>query len=551
MEGNAERCPPTKSVEETAKTIEVTKPKEKGELAKKSAEKLQPKSERQQKFEERLRGTAWKVTKVDTLPSYRPALDIEKAAYADRSDAAAENAGLKRTYDEQGKLIKTEMVDTTDYKATLELGGKEFNKKLPFEVRQYAKSLSFSGPNIALSNVLIAPDGSVNLAKMSIRVSDRDYGASATQNLEDICKNVLKLENNMLTPKALQNMEKATIEWYSQQSAMHLDDSSIKNAHEKASDAYQKGVDEDIKKMSDKWVTIGKKGFIADRNDLSTVDKVNDKNGHGIVWNNIAKSSFYYSNGVISEAERHEGINYSVKVYMDLASGNIGKVVLNKSKKNEAGLIPSQENMQEAESEELTKKFAGRPISEANLYAIKSGLKRVIEDVPVAKKKEQEERDEKAQREKENEDRKKQEERGKVGERMQSVFDNWTKILEASLVLDFATRENRTVGRIDQDKDQYGFIWGFKKYNDEKKEYTHFTLKAEVDLKTGKFKSFELRTKKELSVGLDSDKEKVLGDAAADLNGIFAGKDLSKEVVADLFKRIDDISDERMKAEKK
>lgn len=550
MEGNAERCPPTKPVKEAAKINEAKEPKEKRELAKKTTEKLPPKSERQQKFEERLKGTAWKITKVDTMPSYRPARDVEKAAYADLSDAAAEKAGLKRTYNEQGKLIKTEIADTTDHKATLELGGKEFTNKLPFEVRQYAKSLNFSGPNIALSNILIASDGSANVAKMSLRVSDRDYEPSVTQNLENMCKNVLKLENNMLTPKALQNMEKAAIEWYSQQSAMHLDDTSIKDAQEKASDSYQKGVEEDIKRMSDKWVATGKEAFIASGvNDASTVSKVNDKNGHGIVWSNIANSFLY--DGRMTLGGSDDITNFSVKVYIDLASGNIGKVVLNKSKKNEAGLIPSQENMQEAESEELTKNFAGRPVSVANLLAIKSGLKEVIKDVPVAKKKEQEERDEKAQSEKDNEDRKKQEERGKVVERMQSVFDNWTRILEASSVLDFATKESLTVGSIDQGKEQYGFIWGFKKYNDDKKEYTHFTLKAEVDLKTGKFKNFELRTKKELSVGLDSDKEKVLGSAAADLNGIFVGKDLSKEVVADLADKIDSISDERMKAEKK
>lgn len=391
----SEKCPPQIKIDTSEKCLPPSKTKE--SIAQKNtpkpSEKLVAKSERQQKFEERLKGTAWKVTKVDTLPSYRPALDIEKAAYADLSDAAAEKMGLKRTYNEQGKLIKTEMADTTDHKATLELGGKEFNNKLPSEVRQYAKSLNFSGPNIALRNILIAPDGSVNVAKMSLRVSDRDYEASATQNLENMCKNVLKLENNMLTPKALQNMEKAAIEWYSQQSAMHLDDTSIKDAQEKASDSYQKGVEGDIKRISDKWVAIGKEAFIASRmNDASTVSKVNDKNGHGIVWSNIANSCLYDGRMTISRGEH--GVNYSVKVYIDLASGNIGKVVLSKSKENEAGLIPSQENTQEAESQELTKRFAGKSILE--LHGIKDGLGKVIEDVPAVKKKEQEERDKKS-----------------------------------------------------------------------------------------------------------------------------------------------------------
>lgn len=539
----SEKCPPT------SKPIDpVEAPKAKESIAQKnkpkSSEKLVAKSERQQKFEERLKGTAWKVTEVDTLPSYRPALDIEKAAYADLSDAAAEKMGLKRTYNEQGKLIKTEMADTTDHKATLELGGKEFSNKLPSEVRQYAKSLNFSGPNIVLRNILIAPDGSVNVAKMSLRVSDRDYGASATKNLENMCKNVLKLENNMLTPKALQNMEKAAIEWYSQQSAMHLDDTSIKDAQEKASDAYQKGVEEDIKRISDKWVAIGKGELIASRmNDASTVSKVNDKNGHGIVWSNIANS--YLDDGRVTLGGSDNITNYSVKVYIDLASGNIGKVVLNKSKKNEAGLISSQENIQEAESQELTKRFAGKSILE--LHGIKEGLRKVIEDVPAAKKKEQEERDKKAQSEKDNEDREKQEERKKVGEKMQSVFDNWKKIIEASASLPFAVRENLVVGRIGQNKEQYGFIWSFHKYNSERKDYTHFTLRAEVNLNTGRFKNFELRRKKELSVSLDSDKVRILGEESTDLNGIFVGKYLSKEVVGDLSEKINDISDEQIK----
>lgn len=493
----------------------------------KAPEKLPPKSERLQKFEERLKGTAWKVAKVDATPTYRLATEIEKKAYANLSDVAAEKKGLKRTYNEKGGLIATEIAETTDHKVTLELGGKEFNAKLPIEVRQYMKSLGFTGPHITFSNVLIDADGAADIVNMNLHVSDRDHGVSAVKDLEESCKKAIRFENVMLTPKALQNMEKVAIEWYSQQCAMHLDDTTVKKVYEKADKGYQAGVEKDINALTDKWVGMGKKAFIAekrypeDKSDQSTVNKIKDKNGNGIAWNNIMKSNFY-GNGL---HDSHDGMDYGMKVYLDLATGNIGKVVLTKFQQNTAGLTPGQESVQAAESERLTSIFRGKSISEESLASMKGSLPGVIKDTPEEERKKQSKNEEIARQAKDVKVRQEDEQYNEQKGKRDIILKNWESVLVAGL-----EDSSVVVGELEPGTDKYGFTWSFVEKN------SSYTLKAEIDLKTGKFKKMSLSKKEGSPMGLNNLNEKALSDASTRLSGIFEGKKLSQETVEDLEK---------------
>lgn len=504
--GNPEKCPVPSQNENDKEGKAAKSPQKANEkLGPKQSPKKAPeaplvKSERQKKLEERLKGTAWRVKNIDTAPTYRTALDIERKAYDSLSDSAAEKKGLRRIYNEKGELIRAEIAETLDHKMTIELGGEFFTKKLPIEVRQYMKSLGFSGPHITVSNIFVAEDGSLDLKKMVLRVSDRDH-SKATKELEDTCRQIIQREDGMLTPKALRYMEKGAIEWYTQQTAVHLDIGMSQKETEKADKVYFSGVEKDIESIIGTWEKAAKNELLGeyngylDKNVLngSTVSRIKDGNGYGIEWKN-----FQMFHG--------DPKRYSMKIYADLATGRIGKIQIFEIVTNHNGLISKYQREATFGSRMLTGEYKGKPLVDM-LHSLETtfrGIKKLVWELEG-----EEERDEK----------------------LQKVFSEWRKIWkrgESMYALPRINVPRVKVGRLSEG--EYGIeSLDFIVTN----EY-EFSIRIEIDITTGKFKNIYITSQNTKPMGIYEGKEEV--DSTM-LTSIFRGKKISTESISDIVEQ--------------
>lgn len=364
MPENSERCP--------KRTEAVEKPVENKLKKPRLAEKL-PKSERLTNLEDRLKGTAWRIENVDTKPTYRPATDLERTKYANLSDKKAEAKGIIRRYDEQGVLYATEILETTDHKVTLELGGETFVSGLPKDVKDYMKSVDkTNGPYMRLSNILVADDGSVDPGGLELRVTDRDYPlTSYTPDLERACKKVIADEHG-LTSKTFARLEKTAIQFYQEQTATSLGAPDIeeweknkKGEDDEKNRAISQGKQEiersKIDRILSNWVTLAHN--VLGGNSRTFYDS---QVGYGIAWNHI---DTHEATGVRTA--------YNLRIQIDISTGVIGKIEFSRLQlRNTLSLADSNSKRSRTadvlpdESERITSIHGGKKLSAEVLWDI-------------------------------------------------------------------------------------------------------------------------------------------------------------------------------------
>lgn len=383
MPEKMEMCPcPPKKTETIKKAPEKSKNKPQQQV-----EKF-PKSERLQNLEGRLKETAWRIVGVDTNPTYRPASPSEKTKYANLSDKAAEAKGVIRRYDEQGALFATEILETTDHKVTLELGGKTFIDGLPKATRDYMKSVGkANGPYIRLSNILVAADGSVDPTAIKIRVTDKDYSlTSYVDDLEQACKGIISEEHG-LTPKAFTEMEKIASQFYQEQTAIDINATDIEEWEKlkkvERDEKAQKANDEEQEKTKKTINQILSNWFRLAHNALgSYVQAFHDEGvGYGVSWNLYDGDLQKVMPSVTTDQEgklkniieiMKLGVKYDLKIYIDLSAATIGKIefyTTNSSPK--LGLTDVKKNLNKDGSQTMTSIFQGKRLSYEVLMDIK------------------------------------------------------------------------------------------------------------------------------------------------------------------------------------
>lgn len=396
----SKRCPQppeassTESKEKPPKESLVQKNKpRKPEEKEVKPEKVPEKYPRQQELEKRFKGTAWKVTDINTVPVYRPITLVEKIKYADLSDAAAAAKGIVRKYDEKGKLVTTEIVENDDHEMTLELGGDELKKKLPKEVKDFMKAVDIqSGPYVNIHGVRVAADGSADLSKVRIRATDRDYPVESyiykqekyavtreptlayTQDLEDRCRKILAEEG--LTQASLAKMEKTAIELYQQQSAIRLDSQMGKDALDR-----DKAVKEERSELLTQWQEKNNRSY------GKQVEKITDnwvKMAKKVLGSNVSKFVNFEGNNwrcslvwsvAIKDMEKH-GDKYRVYIDIDINDGSIKDFETQYLKKSEGLVRETYTNFVPHEMDIGI--FRGKIISKEVLHDVKDKFVTVI-----------------------------------------------------------------------------------------------------------------------------------------------------------------------------
>lgn len=338
----------------------------------KAPEKLQPKLPRLQIMERGLKGTSWKVTKVDTAPSYKRitagGFEVMIAALDDKKLA---EKGIRKLYDKEGVFKGAEGVDNVSHKMTLDVGGASFMNRLPNDTRKFVES-AVGNKGLAALEIYIDDNGVIDVSRLKFKMSDalRNLDPNEVNRVEREIMDILTAKKE-LSPDAniFKKVEEKISDLCLFLGKVQLD--------RKGSEAYDKGVTNDITRVTNRWVELVRTTY-ADSLKGSSIHKI-ESTGKGY--------------GVSVKLDSGS----TLELYLDLASGTIGEFKLigkkpatpRTSPRTSVGLIPDAERKnpadaakaEEAKRGELSlleklSPFVGKKISEETLGDIGTTLSR-------------------------------------------------------------------------------------------------------------------------------------------------------------------------------
>lgn len=343
------------------------------EKSQKAPEKLPPKLPRLQLMERVLKGTSWKITKVDTAPSYKRVdgggFELMIAALDDKKLATK---GIRKIYDKEGVFKGAETIDNVSHKMTLDLGGALFMNKLPNDTRKFVQS-TVGNKGLAALEIYIDDNGAIDVSRLKFKMSD---ALSALDPYE--VKRVEREIGDMLISKKEFSPDPHIFTKVEEKvSGLCLFLGKVQ-LDKKELESYDKGVKNDITRVTNRWVELVKGTLGGSLKDRKAIQKI-ESTGKGY--------------GVSVKLDSGS----TLELYIDLASGSIGKfeligkkpITLRTSLRKSVGLIPEaeQRNLADITKDEEVKReefslleklspFVGKKISEETLGDIRSTLNR-------------------------------------------------------------------------------------------------------------------------------------------------------------------------------